>query len=95
MFKTLFGAGSPYSYDLQDLACYYVAYDHLMTHWRQRLPGRFIEVDYERVVGAQREATEELLAAMSLRWEPQCLEFHRNPGAGGDGQRIAGARADS
>jgi tetratricopeptide (TPR) repeat protein len=79
LYKTLFRDGSPYSYDLQDLARYYLAYDRLMAHWRSVLPGRFLDLDYEHVVQSQEQATRELLAWCGLPFEPQCLEFHRNP----------------
>ena len=79
LYKTLFRDGSPYSYDLQDLARYYLAYDRLMAHWRSVLPGRFLDLDYERVVQSQEQATQELLAWCGLPYEAQCLEFHRNP----------------
>jgi tetratricopeptide (TPR) repeat protein len=78
LYKTLFGAGSPYSYDLDDLGRYYIAYHHLMAHWRRTLPGRFLEVSYERLVGSQEEVTRELLAGCDLEWQSACLEFHRN-----------------
>ncbi|HVN99300.1 MAG TPA: sulfotransferase [Steroidobacteraceae bacterium] len=79
LYKTLFRDGSPYSYDLQDLARYYLAYHRLMEHWRRVLPGRFLDLDYERVVASQQQATHELLDWCGLPYEPQCLEFHRNP----------------
>ena len=78
LYKTLFRDGSPYSYDLQDLARYYLAYHQLMEHWRRALPGRFLQIDYERVVQSQEVATRELLAWCDLPFEAQCLEFHRN-----------------
>ena len=78
LFKTLFRAGSPYSYDLDDLARYYLAYHQLMEHWRRVLPGRILDMDYERVVQSQESATRELLDWCHLAFEPQCLEFHRN-----------------
>ncbi|MCB1845368.1 MAG: sulfotransferase, partial [Halioglobus sp.] len=34
MYRTLFRMGYPFSYDLGDLADYYIAYDRLMRHWR-------------------------------------------------------------
>ena len=40
LFKTLFRSGSPYSYDLSDLARYYLSYHQMMEHWRRVLPGR-------------------------------------------------------
>jgi tetratricopeptide (TPR) repeat protein len=78
LFKTLFRSGSPYSYDLGDLARYYLAYHELMQHWRRVLPGRFLELDYERLVQSQQHATRALLDWCGLAFEPQCLEFHRN-----------------
>jgi len=78
LYKTLFRSGSPYSYDLNDLARYYVAYHRLMEHWRRVMPGRFMELDYERLVQSQESATRELLSWCGLPFEPQCLEFHRN-----------------
>jgi len=78
LYKTLFRDGSPYSYDLGDLARYYLAYHGLMQHWRTVLPGRFLEVDYERVVASQEAATRELLGHCGLPFEARCIEFHRN-----------------
>jgi tetratricopeptide (TPR) repeat protein len=78
LYKTLFRDGSPYSYDLDDLARYYLAYHALMQHWRNVLPGRFLEVDYEQLVASQETVTRELLAHCGLPFEAQCLEFHRN-----------------
>jgi hypothetical protein len=34
MYRTLFAAGYPFSYDLQELGRYYAAYDRLIAHWR-------------------------------------------------------------
>jgi tetratricopeptide (TPR) repeat protein len=78
LYKTLFRAGSPYSYDLSDLARYYLAYHKLMEHWRRVLPGRFMDFDYEHLVQSQQSATRELLDGCGLPFEPQCLEFDRN-----------------
>ena len=36
MYRTLFGDGYPFSYDLEDLGRYYAAYERLMNHWRSR-----------------------------------------------------------
>ena len=34
MYRTLFAAGYPFSYDLEELGRYYAAYELLMNHWR-------------------------------------------------------------
>jgi tetratricopeptide (TPR) repeat protein len=79
MYKTLFRMGYPYSYSLEDLGHYYLAYHRLMHHWRDCLPDAIHEVDYEALVGAQEASSRALLAYCGLAWEPACLEFHRNP----------------
>ncbi len=78
MYKTLFRMAYPFSYDLSDLACYYMAYASLMQHWRATLGERLVEVDYEALVADQEHTTRRLLAACDLPWEESCLEFHRN-----------------
>jgi tetratricopeptide (TPR) repeat protein len=79
MYKTLFRAGYPFSYSLQDVGRYYIAYNRLMDHWRRVLPGRFLEVDYEQLVTHQEEETRRILDYLGLPWETACLDFHQNP----------------
>ena len=78
MYKTLFRMAYPFSYSLDDLARYYIAYDGLMTHWRALLGSRLIEVEYEDLVAHQEVATRRLLEQCGWAWEDSCLEFHRN-----------------
>jgi tetratricopeptide (TPR) repeat protein len=79
MYKTLFRMGYPFSYSLEDLGHYYLAYHRLMAHWREHLPGSILDVDYESLVQNQEAGTRQLLQHCELEWEPQCLEFHANP----------------
>lgn len=78
MFKTLFMAGYPFSYCLDDLGRYYLAYHRLMMHWREHIPDSFVELRYEDLVADQAGTTRNLLAAWGLPWEDACLAFHRN-----------------
>ncbi len=78
MYKTLFAMGYPFSYSLEDIGHYYLAYHNLMQHWRTCMPGKFIDIDYEAVVEHQEETTRSLLAFCDLPWESDCLEFHLN-----------------
>lgn len=81
-----FGEGSPlhaYSHDLLDIGRYYILFDRLMTFWKQRLPGRILEVGYERLVDHQETVTREILAFCALPWDDTCLAFHRHGGAVG------------
>lgn len=80
-FRQLFTLGTPsydYSFDLLDTGRYYLLFDRLMRHWNQVLPGRLLELDYERIVDDQEGATRELLSFCGLPWDEDCLHFDRN-----------------
>ncbi len=78
MFKTLFRMGYPFSYDLEDIGRYYLAYHRLMAHWRALFGPRILDVSYERLVDDQEAVSRTILDHCGLEWQPQCLEFHRN-----------------
>jgi len=83
-FRNLFAIGSryyDYSYDLLDIAAYYARFDRLMAFWREALPGRILELDYEALVEDQEGETRRLLAHCGLDWSEECLDFHTHSGA--------------
>lgn len=67
-----------FAYRLQDLADYYVAYDRLSRHWRERLGDRIVEVEYESLVSEPEKRIRQLLEQVGLAFEPACLDFHLN-----------------
>lgn len=80
-FRNLFAVGSryyDYSYDLLDIAAYYVRFDRLMARWREALPEQLIEVRYEDLVADQEGETRRLLTHCGLDWADECLSFHTN-----------------
>lgn len=80
-FRNLFATSSryyDYSYDLLDIAAYYVRFDRLMAKWRAALPGQLIEVRYENLVADQAGETQRMLAHCGLEWSDACLSFHAN-----------------
>lgn len=79
IYKKLFQDGYPFSYDLEELGRYYIAYRRLMHHWMATLPGLIHEMSYEALVADQRRETQSLLAFCGLPWQDACLEFHANP----------------
>ena len=80
MYKTLFQMAYPFSYDLDDLARYWLGYDALMAHWRRVLPAdRFLEIDYEALVDDQDAVSRQLVAHAGLDWDDACLRFEHNP----------------
>ncbi|WP_339670796.1 sulfotransferase [Dasania marina] len=76
IYKTLFAQVYPYSYCLQDLGNYYVAWHKLMTHWQQCRPDNLITIQYENLVHNTEATTRELLQFCKLPWQQQCLNFH-------------------
>lgn len=83
-FRNLFAIGSryyDYSYDLLDIAAYYVRFDRLMAFWRKALPGRIFELDYEALIDDQEGESRRLLAHCGLDWSAECLNFHAHAGA--------------
>jgi tetratricopeptide (TPR) repeat protein len=81
MYKTLFENGYPFSYDLNEIGRYYIAYRRLMDHWHATLPSAMHTVSYEALVADQRAETQKLLHFCGLEWQEACLEFHRNASA--------------
>jgi tetratricopeptide (TPR) repeat protein len=81
MYKTLFKDGYPFSYDLDEIAQYYIAYRKLMDHWSAVMPGAVYSLNYENLVADQIDETRKLLEFCGLDWEDACAEFHRNPSA--------------
>lgn len=80
--REAFSPGSPYhryAFDLLDIGRYYVLFDRLMAHWRRVLPGRILEVDYERLVDAPEATSRQLLDHCGLPWNEACLHFEHNP----------------
>lgn len=83
IYKTLFHGQYLYSYDLRELAEYYVAYDKLMTHWQEVMPGVIHPVQYEDLVTESRPVVECLLDHCHLSWEDACLKYQEKGGPGG------------
>lgn len=81
MYRTLFGAAYPFSYDFDDLTRYYAAYARLMDHWTRLYGDRITAVHYEDLV-ADPDQTGRLLADLcGLTWRAEALDLRRNASA--------------
>jgi Flp pilus assembly protein TadD len=78
VYKQLFREAYPFSYDLDELGQYYIAYDHLMKHWNAVMPGVIHTMRYETLVADIEGESRRLLQYCGLPWEDQCLRFHEN-----------------
>ncbi len=78
MYKQVFTWAYKFSYSLENLGTYYIAYDRLCRHWRRLLGDRLVEVRYETLVSDQETQTRRLLERVGLEFEASCLEFDKN-----------------
>ena len=76
-FKQLFASGQEFTYDLEDIARYYLDYLELMAHWDRALPGKVLRVQHEQVVEDLEGNVRRLLDFCGLEFEPACLEFYK------------------
>jgi Tfp pilus assembly protein PilF len=80
IYKQNFADAYLYSYDQQELARHYVRYAHLMNIWRERLPGRFLDVSYEGLVSNTEIVARQVCDYLDLPWEENCLRYYGDQG---------------
>jgi tetratricopeptide (TPR) repeat protein len=78
MYRTLFGEAYPFSYDVEELARYFAAYDRLMNHWRQALGSRLHEILYEDLVKEPHRIGAAIAAHCGMRWSDDAIDIQRN-----------------
>jgi hypothetical protein len=78
MYRTLFAAGYPFSYDLTDLARYYCAYHRLIEHWREVLGIHLHEIRYEELVRDPQRVGAATAAHCGLSWRPSAVDIQQN-----------------
>lgn len=78
MYRTLFAAGYPFSYDFSDLARYVRAWQRLMAHWAALYPHHVLAVDYEALVGDPAGQGARMAAHCGLEWDPAALDIAGN-----------------
>lgn len=78
IYKHLFADAYPFSYQLDELAQYYQAYQALMAHWQRCLPGVIHTVQYEELISQPETQSKALFDYCGLSWNEHCLEFHRH-----------------
>jgi tetratricopeptide (TPR) repeat protein len=81
MYKMLFQDGYPFSYDLDEIARYYIAYRRLMDHWHSSMPGAVFQLPYEALVTDQLGTTRRVLDYCDLPWEEACARHEKNEAA--------------
>jgi len=78
MYRTLFGEAYPFSYDVDELARYYAAYERLMNHWRRVLGERLHEIVYEDLVREPQRVGAAAAGYCNLPWSDHAIDIQRN-----------------
>lgn len=73
--RELFSDANPYSYDQQELACFYGQYRRLMRHWHASYPGRILDVQY----GALTQDPEAVMRSVAEFCGLEFIETMRDP----------------
>lgn len=77
-YRQLYAQGKHQSYDLAELAEYYLQYAELMQHWDEVVPGAVLHVQYEDVVADLDAEVRRLLDFCELPFEQACLDYHES-----------------
>lgn len=80
VFKTLFARAYFFSYDLDELADYYIAYRQLMDHWHQLMPGAILDVRYEELVSNPLDVSRQIADYVGLNWSSELIEVQNVTG---------------
>ena len=75
-YKQLFAQGQNFTYDLDEIAQYYLDYTRIMRFWDEVLPGFVTRVIYEDLVASPEVGITRLLELCGLDFDPACLSFH-------------------
>jgi len=77
-YRQLYAQGKNQSYDLTELAEYYLQYDLIMQHWNEVMPGEILQVQYEDVVTDLDREVGRILDFCDLPFEQACVDYHRS-----------------
>ncbi len=78
--RTLFTNEAAYSYDQLEMADYCKTYRDLMDHWREVLPGRVLDIDYDAMVTGPEAQARRVAAYCGFDFRHEMLEVGRSSG---------------
>jgi tetratricopeptide (TPR) repeat protein len=75
-YATHFVEGLGFTFDLEELGRYYLAYERAMRHWQRILPpGTLLHVQYEELVGDFERCARSIVEHCGLAWDAACLDY--------------------
>ena len=78
VYKQMFTDIYHFSYDLDELAAYYIEHQKLMDHWQSSLPEAVKTIRYEDIVEDLEGQARAVIDFCGLDWQDACLNFHQN-----------------
>jgi tetratricopeptide (TPR) repeat protein len=73
-----FGSIHSYSHDLKSIANYYFAYQGIMSHWKNTLDLKIMDVKYEDLVSDMGQTVKNMIEYLDLEWDDNCMEYYKN-----------------
>ncbi len=80
MFRTLFGAAYPFTYEFGELARYYAAYARLIQHWQRLFGDWMVRVRYADLVSDPARQGAAIARSAGLAWNDEAIHIERNAG---------------
>jgi hypothetical protein len=78
--RTMFSDVNTFSYDQRELAQWYGQYHRLMAHWHEVMPGRVLDVHYDRLVADPEGVMRGVLDFCGLPWNAAATTLEREGG---------------
>ena len=79
MYTTLFGSAYPFSYDLGELAQYFIAYRRLISHWQKVAADQMITTSYEAFVSDPLAQGRRVAEHLGVAWSDAMVRIEDNP----------------
>jgi tetratricopeptide (TPR) repeat protein len=76
IYKTLFSAAYPFTYELRELADYCVEWYQLIQRWERVLEDAWLTVEYEDLIRQPETTMRRIVSHCRLPWNAACLRFH-------------------
>lgn len=73
--RTLFNEACPFSYDQMDFVEHHGRYRALMQRWRELLPGRLLDLDYDAMVADPEGTARKLASFCGLEYDPAMVRI--------------------
>lgn len=78
IFKTLFHDAYQFSYSLEEIARYYVAWDALIRQWESAIGRNWLTVRYEELVNDPEPVMRRIISHCELPWDERCLTYYES-----------------